>query len=292
MKNHKLIVTAVAAGVALAWFLPIGTRVSQAQTAPIAGSAAGANVYAGNCAACHQENGVGVAGAFPPLAGHVADVLAQPGGRNYLIRAVLFGVEGTISVSGASFNGAMPAWNTLDDQAIASALNHIATSWGNAQRLPAGFKAWEANEIAAVRAERMTAAAVYALRQKLFASSAQAVASPATTPVSFTEQQVTQGKAAYQQNCMDCHGSSLDNGEFGGAPLKGAYFRNKWGNGSVANLYAFTKAKMPPDRPGTFSDKVYADLVAFILQANGYEPGGRELPADATAQQSMTLKRD
>lgn len=266
------------------------TQGARAQ-APAATNAAGAQAYNANCTACHQENGRGVPGAFPPLATHVPELLAQAGGRSYLMRVLLFGMEGAITAGGANYSGAMPPWQTLDDNALAAVLNHIATSWGNAQRLPAGFKPYAAGEVAAARAERMTATAVYALRQKLFASS-PAAAQPATTPVSFTEQQAAQGRAAYQQNCMDCHGSSLDNGEFGGAPLRGAYFRNKWGNGSVANLYAYTKAKMPPDRPGTFSDKVYADLVAFLLQANGYEAGGRELPAEPTAQKGMTLKRD
>ncbi len=271
-----------------ALLMAVGAVAALAQTASLGKS--GAQAYAGNCTACHQENGRGVPGAFPPLAGHVADILAQTGGRGYLIRVLLLGVDGAITANGANFSGAMPGWSALDDNVIAALLNHVATAWDNAQRLPAGFKAFDASEIAAVRAERSAPSAVYALRQKLFASSQQAVA--AAIPLSFTETQVTQGRAAYQQNCMDCHGSSLDNGEFGGAPLKGAYFRNKWGNGSVANLYAYTKAKMPPDRPGTFSDKVYADLVSYILQANGYEPGGRELPADATAQQFMSLKRD
>jgi mono/diheme cytochrome c family protein len=272
-----------------ALLMAAGTMTALAQTAP---GKPGAQAYTSNCTACHQENGRGVPGAFPPLAAHVPDLLAQAGGRGYLLRVLLFGVEGAITVGGANFSGPMPGWNSLDDNVIAALLNHVATSWDNTQRLPAGFKAFEASEVAAVRAERMAPAAVYALRQKLFTSSQAAAPAPKSVPLSFTEAQVTQGRAAYQQNCMDCHGSSLDNGEFGGAPLKGGYFRNKWGNGSVANLYAYTKAKMPPDRPGTFSDKVYADLVAYILQANGYEPGGRELPADPTAQQSMSLKRD
>ena len=110
--------------------------------------------------------------------------------------------------------------------------------------------------------------------------------------VTFTAAQAEEGKATYTRNCADCHGSTLDNGEFGGAPLRGSWFRNKWGNGSVASLYAFTKAKMPPDRPGALSDKVYADLVAYILSVNGYKPGDRELPTDPAAQQPLTLKRD
>ena len=50
---------------------------------------------------------------------------------------------------------------------------------------------------------------------------------------SFTAEQVDRGRAAYNQNCQDCHGTTLDNGEFGGAPLKGSYFRQHWGAGDV-----------------------------------------------------------
>jgi mono/diheme cytochrome c family protein len=269
------------------------TPAAHAQSAKPAVADLGARTYAANCAACHQENGRGVAGAFPPLAGHAANLLAQAGGRGYLIRVLLFGLEGAITVNGTSFAGAMPAWNALDDNAIAAVLNHVVAAWDNKPRLPADFKPFAANEITAARAERMSSALVYALRQKLFASQPTTGANaPAAVALSFTEAQAAQGRSAYEHSCMDCHGSTLDNGEFGGAPLRGAYFRNKWGNGSVANLYAYMQNKMPPDRPGALSDKVYADLVAYVLKANGYEPGGRELPTDPQAQQAMSLKRD
>ncbi len=114
----------------------------------------------------------------------------------------------------------------------------------------------------------------------------------AATPVTFTEVQAAEGKITYQRNCEDCHGSTLDNGEFGGAPLRGLWFRNKWGGGSVAGLYAYTKARMPPDRPGGLSDKVYADVVAYILSVNGYKAGNQELPTDPRAQLPLSLKRE
>jgi mono/diheme cytochrome c family protein len=113
----------------------------------------------------------------------------------------------------------------------------------------------------------------------------------ATDGPSFTAEQVERGRAAYTQNCQDCHGSTLDNGEFGGPPLKGAYFRNHWGAGSVADLTGYAKALMPPDRPGRLSDQTYTDLVAYLLSNNGYAPGSSELPADAAAQQKMSLKK-
>jgi S-disulfanyl-L-cysteine oxidoreductase SoxD len=124
----------------------------------------------------------------------------------------------------------------------------------------------------------------------LAASASTAFAQSAEGP-SFTAEQVERGRAAYNQNCQDCHGSTLDNGEFGGPPLKGGYFRNHWGAGSVADLTGYAKALMPPDRPGRLSDQTYTDLVAFLLSNNGYAPGSRELASDAAEQQKMSLKK-
>jgi mono/diheme cytochrome c family protein len=112
---------------------------------------------------------------------------------------------------------------------------------------------------------------------------------PATP--AFTAAQAERGQATYRQSCQDCHGSSLDNGEFGGPPLKGGYFRTRWGSGNVAVLYGYLSLAMPPDRPGQLSPQTYADLVAFILSNNGYTAGDKELTSDQNAQQSMSLQR-
>lgn len=110
-------------------------------------------------------------------------------------------------------------------------------------------------------------------------------------PPAFTAQQVEQGKSIYQRNCQDCHGTTLDNGEFGGAPLKGAYFRQHWGSGDVSALYGYVSALMPPDRPGQLSEQSYVDLTAFLLSSNGYAAGNEELTADQNAQRKMSMKK-
>jgi mono/diheme cytochrome c family protein len=116
-----------------------------------------------------------------------------------------------------------------------------------------------------------------------------APAQPAATPT-FTADQVDRGRAVYGRNCTDCHGTTLDNGEFGGPVLKGGFFRQKWAPLGVGALYSFTKGLMPPDRPGGLTDQNYADLIAYILSNNGYTPGDKELPADANAMQNMGIK--
>jgi mono/diheme cytochrome c family protein len=110
-------------------------------------------------------------------------------------------------------------------------------------------------------------------------------------PPAFTPAQVQRGKSIYQKNCQDCHGSTLDNGEFGGAPLKGSYFRQHWGSGDVSALFGYVNTLMPPDRPGQLSPQSYADLTAFLLSNNGYAPGAEELTPDQDAQRKMTLRK-
>jgi len=95
---------------------------------------------------------------------------------------------------------------------------------------------------------------------------------------SFTASQVKRGKAAYGGNCSSCHGANLDDGEFGPA-LKGAAFQEKWGDQPPTALFSYMFQKMPPSGPGTLDEQTYADLEAYLLQANGLEPGTTELTA-------------
>ena len=91
--------------------------------------AKGATVYAANCAACHQANGKGVAGAFPALDG--SKVVTGP--PQDPIHIVLNGKPGT----------AMPAWKQLSDADIASVVTYTRNSWGNksGEVMPAAVKA-------------------------------------------------------------------------------------------------------------------------------------------------------
>lgn len=250
----------------------------------------GARVYEASCVACHQQGGTGIPGAFPPLAKQVPALLNQPDGRDYLIKVVLFGLEGRIRVGDADFQGVMPPWGALSDGDIAAALNHVSGAWGNQALRPADFRPFAANEVKALRQQPLTAAAVLAKRPGGGAAGPAQTAAEASVAVSFTAEQAARGKGIYTRRCVDCHGSTLDNGEFGGAPLNGTYFKEHWGAGSVAGLIAYTKARMPPDGPGSLSDQSYVDVVAYLLEANGYPHGDQELPADPELQQAISLK--
>ncbi|MBH9578700.1 cytochrome c [Inhella sp. 1Y17] len=95
-----------------------------------AGGAAinGAALYASLCVACHQANGAGVPGVFPPLAGS-----EWVRGRDaQLARIVLQGVSGTLTVKGVDYQGVMPAFKQqLGDAEMAALLTHLRSQWGN-----------------------------------------------------------------------------------------------------------------------------------------------------------------
>jgi cytochrome c5 len=279
------------AGICVAALVTVTAGVAAADDVTFQWRSLGLETYNTTCGACHQPTGLGLPGAFPPLAGHAASILTHPGARDYLARLVLYGLEGQITVDGKPFNSAMPPLGeALSDEQLAAALNHVLHSWGNDKALPPEFKPFVPAEIAAARGTKMTSAEIYGLRSRVLPDQ-PAVVAAAGEPVTFIAEQADRGHAAYRRACQDCHGYDLNNGEFGGAPLNGQYFARHWGNGSVVALYDYLLAKMPPDRPGKLNPRTYADLTAFLLMSNGYKPGTSELPPDQDAQQHMSLKR-
>ncbi len=88
----------------------------------------GAKLYANNCQACHQPNGEGLAGAFPPLKGSPVVLDDDP---NILIEIIMKGYNGREEY------GEMPAvgtTNALTPEEISAIINHERSSWGNQAR--------------------------------------------------------------------------------------------------------------------------------------------------------------
>jgi alcohol dehydrogenase (cytochrome c) len=110
-------------------------------------------------------------------------------------------------------------------------------------------------------------------------SASRAGAQPLRGGASYTAAQAEQGAGAYRTHCASCHGANLDDGAYG-PPLKGGDFRQRWGSRPLDALFSFTSARMPPALPGTLGDATYTQLLAFMLQENGSQPGARELPGD------------
>lgn len=102
-----------------------------AAAAPVAAAGAGADkgaaTYAQICASCHQANGEGIEGTFPPLK-HSSWLTSAP---EVPIAIVLAGLQGDIEVGGKTYAGAMQAWGMLGDDDVANVLTYARSQWGN-----------------------------------------------------------------------------------------------------------------------------------------------------------------
>jgi mono/diheme cytochrome c family protein len=107
-----------------------------AAAAPVDPLVLGKKLYEtpGACVTCHQANGMGLPGAFPPL----AKSEWVTGSEERLVRILLHGLQGPIKVAGVDYNGLMPAFgkvpgsgfNWTDDK-IAAVATYIRQEWGN-----------------------------------------------------------------------------------------------------------------------------------------------------------------
>jgi nitrite reductase (NO-forming) len=88
---------------------------------------AGKELFMGTCSTCHQANGQGMAGVFPPIA--ASDYIkADP---KSLPRVILHGLEGPVTVNGTDYNSIMPPMNQLTDDEVANISTYVLNSWNN-----------------------------------------------------------------------------------------------------------------------------------------------------------------
>lgn len=92
----------------------------------------GEKVFLAQCAQCHQNNGQGVAGVYPPL----VESNWVLGHQEVLARILINGMNGKVVVLGKTYNGNMPAFGpsglNLKPKQIAGVLTYIRQEWSNA----------------------------------------------------------------------------------------------------------------------------------------------------------------
>ena len=120
----------------------------------------GATMYARQCSACHQAQGGGLPGTFPPLAGN-HDLYRD---RMFPVFVLLNGLEGAITVKGQNYNGAMPPFDHLSDAEIAAVIGYVRAAWNNAEMRPAEFVDVDENAVAQARRKPMQPVQVQAYR--------------------------------------------------------------------------------------------------------------------------------
>src|SRR5690554_2654739 len=184
--------------------------------APAAAQTGGAGTdgkaaYEANCAACHQPDGRGLAGAFPPLA--ESDWLHGKTPAD-VVTTVLEGMEGEIVVNNVTYNSLMPAQSHISDADIAAIATYVMNSWGN----PGGSITEEE-----VRAQRAALAVSDDPAQgETHPGTSQAQAAYEGAPTSMTGRDVAQARTAgapdmaedeflraseiFFQRCAGCHG--------------------------------------------------------------------------------------
>lgn len=106
-----------------------GDTTGGATTPPPAVSAVnGETEYQNTCAVCHQNDGTGMTGAYPPLAGAHYVNAASP---NRMVAIILKGLTGPVTVNNVEYNGIMAPFESLSDDQIAAIATYERSSWGN-----------------------------------------------------------------------------------------------------------------------------------------------------------------
>ena len=95
----------------------------------------------------------------------------------------------------------------------------------------------------------------------------------------YTDAQASRGKTQYDASCRACHR---------GGPRSGDEFMRDWDGSDVETLFKQIKATMPSNDPSSLSDAAYADIVAYMLQANAFPAGSNEL--DTAAIRSIQIE--
>jgi len=166
----------------------------------------GRAIYQQHCIACHQAEGQGLAGAFPPLAD--SDYLDE--GGSAAVEAVINGLSGPITVNGVEYNSVMPALSYLSDPEVADVVTFVLNSWGN----PGGEV--NAAEVAAARGGESVSGPsdhpVSSSEEMAYRGAPSAVGTEDLRKYidsegpAMTEAEYTMATEIYFQRCAGCHG--------------------------------------------------------------------------------------
>jgi alcohol dehydrogenase (cytochrome c) len=116
----------------------------------------------------------------------------------------------------------------------------------------------------------------------------------------YTRAQSERGRALYREACAACHGADLTDGS--ASPLAGPQFERSWnpgasvsdfvgwGSASLDDLLFIMRTTMPQGAVGSISPERHLDILAFILERNGYPAGERELTADEGTLRAIPIE--
>jgi mono/diheme cytochrome c family protein len=105
----------------------------------------------------------------------------------------------------------------------------------------------------------------------------------------YSKQQADRGQTGYNSKCARCHGDALLGGE-NSPPLVDREFLEKWNGKSVGSLVELIRTTMPSDGPGRLSRQQCADLAAYLLSANSFPAGDKELATGDDALNEILIQ--
>ena len=101
----------------------------------------------------------------------------------------------------------------------------------------------------------------------------------------YTAEQARRGETIFKDNCSVCHAEDLTGAD--GPALKGELFTLVWDGRSLGAL--FQRLRRMPPRKAPLELEESRDALAFILQANGYPAGERELSTDESSLEEIAI---
>ncbi|MGZ3499058.1 MAG: c-type cytochrome [Vulcanimicrobiaceae bacterium] len=99
----------------------------------------------------------------------------------------------------------------------------------------------------------------------------------ATNSISFSAAQAAAGKKQFEAHCASCHGEQLEGGV--GPALAGpnaATLRTKL-HATVSDVFSIMAMEMPFYAPASLTHDQYVEIMAYVLEKNGYKPGSQPL---------------
>lgn len=130
MNIRKKTVSITSLGVAVATALLLNSSVVQA-------GSVGEAMYLQHCSMCHQPDGKGILGFFPPLADNSRVISEEPKNVQEYLSRIIFGHHGGLIVNRQMYSGSMPPIGyvgRINDSELLELINYLRTAFGNNAR--------------------------------------------------------------------------------------------------------------------------------------------------------------
>lgn len=103
----------------------------------------------------------------------------------------------------------------------------------------------------------------------------------------YTQAQALRGMQVFEERCAICHGSDLTGGD--GPELVGGTFAVNWSSRYLDRLFVKVRDRMPPDDARSTTEQEKLDILAYVLERNGFPAGTAELVPDLERLASIQI---